>query len=131
MRSQENNIYSLICSSDGIKAKEIAQKYADKVLDFAWIDDFSAARNFCASHASNNWILALDCDEYVNSIDIKVLRILMQKFPKYTGVIRLKNIVMKANEQIAEETTNIMQNFGENTEEMTGMNGRTQDIHAQ
>ena len=26
MRSQENNIYSLICSSDGIKAKEIAQK---------------------------------------------------------------------------------------------------------
>ena len=38
---------------------------------------------------------------------------------------------MKANEQIAEETTNIMQNFGENTEEITGMNGRTQDIHAQ
>ena len=85
-------------SSD--KTKEIAQKYADKVLDFEWIDDFSAARNFCASHASNNWILALDCDEYVNSIDMKVLRILMQKFPKYVGVIRLKNIVMKTNEQM-------------------------------
>ena len=82
------------------RTKEIAQKYADKVLDFEWIDDFSAARNFCASHASNNWILALDCDEYVNSIDMKVLRILMQKFPKYVGVIRLKNIVMKANEQM-------------------------------
>ena len=38
---------------------------------------------------------------------------------------------MKANEQIAEETTNIMQNFGENTDEITGMNGRTQDINAQ
>lgn len=82
------------------RTKEIALKYADKVLDFKWIDDFSAARNFCASHASNNWILALDCDEYVNSIDMKVLRILMQKFPKYVGVIRLKNIVMKANEQM-------------------------------
>ena len=81
------------------RTKEIALKYADKVLDFEWIDDFSAARNFCASYASNNWILALDCDEYVNSIDMKVLRILMQKLPKYVGVIRLKNIVMKANEQ--------------------------------
>lgn len=76
------------------RTKEIASKYADKVLDFEWINDFSAARNFCASHASNNWILALDCDEYVNSIDIKVLRIMMQKFPRYTGVIRLKNLVI-------------------------------------
>ena len=36
---------------------------------------------------------------------------------------------MKANEQIAEETTNIMQNFGENTDEINGMNKRTQDIN--
>lgn len=38
---------------------------------------------------------------------------------------------IKANEQIAEETTNIMQNFGENTDEINGMNGRTQDMNAQ
>ena len=38
---------------------------------------------------------------------------------------------MKANAQIAEETSNIMQNFGKNTDEITGMNGRTQDINAQ
>lgn len=38
---------------------------------------------------------------------------------------------MKANEQIAEETTNIMQNFGENTDEITGMNTRTQDMNVQ
>lgn len=74
------------------RTKEIAQKYADKVLDFTWINDFSAARNYCAEHASNNWILALDCDEYVSKIDVKTLRILMQKFPKQTGVIRLKNL---------------------------------------
>lgn len=37
---------------------------------------------------------------------------------------------MKANEQIVEETANIMQNFGENTNEITGVNGRTQDINA-
>lgn len=79
------------------KTKEIAEKYADKVLDFEWIDDFSAARNYCARHASNNWILVLDCDEYVNHIDVKTLRILMQKLPRFAGTIRLKNIVIRPN----------------------------------
>ena len=79
------------------KTKEIAAKYADKVLDFEWINDFSAARNFCAANASNNWILSLDCDEYVNSLDVSTLRIFMQKFPKCTGIIRLKSIVTKPN----------------------------------
>ena len=50
------------------RTKEIARKYADKVLDFEWIDDFSAARNFCMEHASNNWILAIDCDEYMEEL---------------------------------------------------------------
>lgn len=77
------------------RTKEIAQKYATKVLDFEWIDDFAAARNFCAENASNNWILALDCDEYVNSFDLKLTRILMQKFARYTGVIRMKSLVIK------------------------------------
>lgn len=38
---------------------------------------------------------------------------------------------MKANEQIAEETSNVLQNFGDNTNEINGMNGRTQDINTQ
>ncbi len=79
------------------RTKEIAAKYASKVLDFEWIDDFSAARNFCAQHASNPWILSLDCDEYVNSIDVKGMRILMQKFPRYVGNIDLANLVIDEN----------------------------------
>ncbi|MDE6221961.1 MAG: glycosyltransferase [Lachnospiraceae bacterium] len=71
---------------------EIAQKYTDKVYTFEWVDDFSAARNFCAAHASNNWILVLDCDEYVHEIDVPTLRIMMQKFPRSIGEIRLKSI---------------------------------------
>lgn len=72
------------------RTKEIAQKYADKVLDFAWIDDFSAARNYCAEHASHNWILALDCDEYVDNINMGHLRMYMQKGPKGLGYLRMK-----------------------------------------
>ena len=37
---------------------------------------------------------------------------------------------MKANEQITDETGSVLQSFSENTKEITGMNERTQDIHA-
>lgn len=37
---------------------------------------------------------------------------------------------MKANNQIAEETSGVLQSFCENTEEITGINTRTQDINA-
>lgn len=53
------------------KSKEIAYKYTDKVYDFKWIDDFSAARNFAAEKAENDIIFALDCDEFAESIDVK------------------------------------------------------------
>ncbi|MCD8038429.1 MAG: glycosyltransferase [Lachnospiraceae bacterium] len=75
------------------RTKEIAAQYADKVLDFEWIDDFSAARNFCAQHAENNWILALDCDEYMNTFNYQEIRRLSQKFPRSVGRFQLKNIV--------------------------------------
>jgi glycosyltransferase involved in cell wall biosynthesis len=78
-------------SSD--RTKEIASKYADKVLDFEWIDDFSAARNFCADHASNNWIMAIDCDEYVTKVAVPQIRILMQKFPKCTGSVNITSVL--------------------------------------
>ena len=43
--------------------REIAARYTDRIYDFAWCDDFSAARNFAASKAGNDLIFALDCDE--------------------------------------------------------------------
>ena len=82
------------------RTREIAEKYADKVLDFEWINDFSAARNFCASQASNNWVLALDCDEYMESVDLRILRIQMQQKPKQVGVIRMKNIQLRDGDEL-------------------------------
>lgn len=96
------------------RTKEIAKKYASKVLDFAWCDDFAAARNFCAEHSSYPWILALDCDEYVSAIDIKTLRILMQKFPKYCGVIRLKNLLKTEDGDITYSTDDVMRFYNRN-----------------
>lgn len=43
--------------------KEIAARYTDKVYDFVWVDDFSAARNFAFSKASMDYIYSADADE--------------------------------------------------------------------
>lgn len=94
--------------------KQIAKKYADKVLDFEWIDDFSAARNFCASHATNKWILALDCDEYVNHIDVQLLRMYMQKFTKLTGALRLTNLMLDSDGRDIYNTDDVIRFYNKN-----------------
>lgn len=43
----------------------IASKFTSNIHYFNWIDDFSAARNFALSKASHDWILSIDCDEYL------------------------------------------------------------------
>lgn len=64
-------------SSD--KSKEIAQSFGAKVFDFAWQDDFSAARNFSLEKASGAWILVLDADEAIAPQDLKRLRAFTRK----------------------------------------------------
>ena len=54
--------------------KEIAAKYTDKIYDFAWIDDFAAARNFAASKAQMDYIYTADADEYLDEGNREKLR---------------------------------------------------------
>jgi len=42
---------------------EIAEKHGARIEHFEWIDDFSAARNYSISFATNKWILIIDTDE--------------------------------------------------------------------
>lgn len=79
------------------RTKEIALKYTDKVYDFEWVNDFSAARNFAASKASNNWILAVDCDEYMQKLDVSAIRICMQQHLHHVGMMQIKNIQTQEN----------------------------------
>ena len=53
------------------RTKELAAKYTDRIYDFEWVNDFSAARNFSLEKASNNWIFMMDCDEWIESIDLE------------------------------------------------------------
>ena len=52
---------------------EIARQYTDHVYHFDWISDFAAARNFSISKTTNDWILVLDTDEYVTSVDMEAI----------------------------------------------------------
>lgn len=73
------------------KTKEIASRYADKVLDFSWCNDFSAARNFSLENASNDYVLVLDCDEVITSLDLQKLNELLEKHPNDVGLIARDN----------------------------------------
>ena len=70
---------------------DIASKYTDKIYHFDWMNDFSAARNFALSKATNDWILSIDCDEYIEAIDEKLLERLMEKHPQALGQILIHN----------------------------------------
>lgn len=54
-------------SSD--KTKKIVSKFTDKLYDFEWTDDFSAARNYAFSKAKCDYLFWLDADDIVMSED--------------------------------------------------------------
>ena len=63
---------------------EIAIKYNARIFYFAWIDDFSAARNESIKYATAKWILYLDADERLTEI----------------GQNQIRNLVSTANSDI-------------------------------
>ena len=44
--------------------RSMAEKYADRILEFTWCNDFAAARNLGLREAQGEWFLYLDDDEW-------------------------------------------------------------------
>ncbi|MDE5866944.1 MAG: glycosyltransferase, partial [Lachnospiraceae bacterium] len=103
------------------KTKEIAGNYADKVLDFEWCDDFSAARNFSLRAASNNWIFILDCDEYIKTIDIEELTWFRKHLADSVGSVSRENIVTENGIATINNTDNTERFFDKRLYHYTGM----------
>ena len=72
-------------STDG--SKEIAKRFTDKVYDFEWIDDFSAARNFAFSLASKELLMWLDADDVIAGDGAKKLIELKNNFPSDVSIV--------------------------------------------
>ncbi len=60
------------------RTKEIAARYTDRIFDFEWVNDFSAARNFVFSKASCDYIYSADADEVIDAGNLKRLKVLKQ-----------------------------------------------------
>lgn len=74
------------------QTKEIASKYTDCIYDFAWTDDFSAARNYSLQMASNDWIFMMDCDEWVKSLDLEELTYFRKHLSAAVGSVTRENL---------------------------------------
>ncbi|WP_159081933.1 glycosyltransferase [Paenibacillus sp. CAA11] len=67
LNSVQNIVSEIIIVDTGSTDRtiEIAKQFTDKIYSFEWINDFSAARNFALDHATGEYILHLDADEYL------------------------------------------------------------------
>ncbi|MDE6406919.1 MAG: glycosyltransferase family 2 protein [Lachnospiraceae bacterium] len=78
------------------RTKELAAKHGARIYDFKWIDDFSAARNFALEKACHEYVLFLDCDEYLTALDPAGLDALLEAHPQGVGLL-LRNNYYEAN----------------------------------
>lgn len=58
-------------SEDG--TKDIAARYTDRLYDFRWTGDFSAARNFAFSKGTKDYLMWLDADDVIPPDEVKRL----------------------------------------------------------
>ncbi|WP_315117693.1 glycosyltransferase [uncultured Clostridium sp.] len=70
--------------------KEIIKRYTDKVFDFEWIGDFSAARNYAYSKATKDFILWLDADDVILEEDREKFKELKQNLNNNVDVVMMK-----------------------------------------
>jgi glycosyltransferase involved in cell wall biosynthesis/Tfp pilus assembly protein PilF len=61
------------------RTKQIAVELGAMVVDFAWVDSFAAARNESLRHATGDWILWLDADEFLDETNRRRLRKLLSQ----------------------------------------------------
>ncbi len=66
-------------SSD--RTKDIATVFGAQVFEYAWTEDFSAARNASLEKAKGDWILVHDADEVISTLDVEGLRAITRKKP--------------------------------------------------
>lgn len=69
--------------------KEIAAKYTDKIYDFEWIQDFSAARNFAFSKCSMDYIYSADADEVLDEENQKQFQILKEVMDPQVEIVQM------------------------------------------
>ncbi|AJC65970.1 MULTISPECIES: glycosyltransferase [Dickeya] len=79
-------------------SKAIARQFTPHVYDFTWVADFSAARNVSLDYARHDWVLVIDADEEVESVDIEALHALIKAHPHSIGRVERINYLDEGND---------------------------------
>lgn len=71
--------------------RALIEKYADKIVDFRWIDDFAAARNAGIAECSGEWFMIMDDDEVIK--DYRPLKQFFEsgEYRKYQWIMTLEH----------------------------------------
>jgi glycosyltransferase involved in cell wall biosynthesis len=72
------------------KTKSIAEKYTDKIYDFEWINDFSAARNEAYSKATMDYQMWLDADDIFPQNSMKKFLKLKKELNPIIDIVTMK-----------------------------------------
>ena len=79
------------------KTKETALKYTDKVFDYKWNDDFSAARNFSFSKGTCDFLMWLDADDIITPENAEKLLELKNRLDGVDAVMMKYNTAFDEN----------------------------------
>jgi len=71
------------------RTKEIAARFTDKIYDFKWVDDFSAARNFSFEKATCDYIFSADADEVLDEENRAQFSILKQVLDEEIEIVQM------------------------------------------
>lgn len=74
------------------RTKSIASEYTDRIYDFQWIDDFSAARNYAFSKASMEYCMWLDADDVIEDRDRWDFFALKQSLTLETDLVMMRYV---------------------------------------
>lgn len=88
-------------SGDG--TREMASRHGAKVVNHAWRDDFSQARNAALAHVTGEWVLWLDAGETLDAASAAELRQFVQTQADPTKAYMLLVMVPTAASNIAGE----------------------------
>ncbi len=67
------------------ETREIASRYTNRVFEFPWCDDFSAARNFSFEKARGRYLLWLDADDRVDQDNARKITVLKKHLDDVSG----------------------------------------------
>lgn len=72
------------------RTKEIAARYNAKIYDYKWQDDFAAARNYCFSLASMEYIYSADADEVLDTENQERFALLKEAMLPEVELVQMK-----------------------------------------